>query len=231
MPTTVVGFQLGNDDKHRQVTVVLTATGVLHRAHGAPGRLPRMPRPDVPFQLTHPDRGWAKTESPLARPILSLRELHTSWTKKGYTHPLVPPACVRLDVEEHPVVKGQYGTARPHPELARAFLSAAPSNTQQSLDEAIHDFRTALGLPTRPKSVLWRPRRSPVPPRTEAMLRTLAHGSQINSPQRLAVGWSVSPQAVTLRVGRTGETLDRPAVLELQAALTAWLRLTQPPSP
>ncbi|WP_407842146.1 hypothetical protein ACE1OC_43125 (plasmid) [Streptomyces sp. DSM 116496] len=75
----------------------------------------------------------------------------------------------------------------------------------------------------------WRPRQTPVPPRIEAMLRTLAHGSEITSPDRLGAGWSVTPQAVTLRAGRTAQPLDRQAVLELQAALTAWLRLTQPP--
>ncbi|MFI7337050.1 hypothetical protein ACIBUY_03820 [Streptomyces sp. NPDC050085] len=219
MATLVVGFRLGNDATGRQVTALVTESGVLHRAQGIYGKLPRVSRPEPSIALTSPNPDF-KGENPLARPIAKLREHHVHYTKKGYRRPLIPPAVVRLDVEELPPLP-----VTPHRELLHAFTGAAP-NTPQSLDTAIQAFRTSLGLPTRPANVAWKPREQPVPPRVEAMLRTLAHGSSISSPPRLPVGWTVTGDGVRLHVGRTGENLDRAAVTELQAALSAWLRFT-----
>lgn len=221
MATLVVGYQLGNDTSSRQVTVLVTESGVLHRAHGAYGGLPRLSKPEPSPALY--SRSLFKGEHPLARPIAGLREVHTGYTKKGYSRALVPPSVVRLDVEERPPFP-----AEPHRELIQAFTGAAP-NTPQPLDTAIGAFRTALGLPTRSANVSWVPRAQPLPPRLEAMLRTLAHGSPINSPQRLPVGWTVTKKEVRLRVGRMGEVLDRQSVVELQTALSAWLRFTEKP--
>ncbi|MBT1188437.1 hypothetical protein HET69_31800 [Streptomyces sp. CJ_13] len=230
MPTTVVGFRLGNAVTSRQVTVLVTETGVLHRAHGGYGQPPKLDPPKLPLRYLHPDLAWMKGEHMLTGPISALRDHHATATKKGYTQVLIAPACVRLDLEEHPPPpKENPHDARPHPELTEAFIRTAP-DTAQPLAAAVDEFRAALGLPVRQKHLTWRARQAPVPPRIEAMLRTLTHGSTIASPERLTVGWSVTPQAVTLRIGRTAEPLDRPAVLELQAALTAWLRLTQPPT-
>lgn len=217
--TLVVGFRLGNDMSSRQVTVLVTESGVLHRAHGVYGRLPRLSKPE-PSRVMD-SRTLFEGEHPLARPIASLREHHAGYTKKGYSRALVPPAAVRLDVEENPLFP-----AVPHPELIQAFIGSAP-NTPQPLDSAIGAFRATLGLPTRPANVSWAPRAQPLPPRVEGMLRTLAQGSPISSPQRLPVGWTVTAEGVRLRVGKTGEALDRQAVIELQAALSAWLRLTE----
>lgn len=234
MPTTVVGFRLGNAVTSRQVTVLVTETGVLHRAHGGYGQPPKLDPPKLPLRYLHPDLAWMKGEHMLTGPISALRDHHATATKKGYTQVLIAPACVRLDLEEHPPPpKENPHDARPHPELTEAFIRTAPDtapDTAQPLAAAVDEFRAALGLPVRQKHLTWRARQAPVPPRIEAMLRTLTHGSTIASPERLTVGWSVTPQAVTLRIGRTAEPLDRPAVLELQAALTAWLRLTQPPT-
>ncbi|MFE4258120.1 hypothetical protein [Streptomyces sp. NPDC056883] len=228
MPTTVVGFRLGKAATGRQVTVLVTESGVLHRSHGVYGQPPKLDTPKLPFRYLRPDLPWMQGEHVLTGPISALRGHHATAMKNGYDEVLVPPACVRLDVEEHPLPPRENPRAPVHPELTEAFLGAAP-HTVQPLDRAVDAFRTALGLPVRLRNVTWRPRQTPVPPRIEAMLRTLAHGTEIASPDRLGVGWSVTPQTVTLRAGRTAQPLDRQDVLELQAALTAWLRLTQPP--
>lgn len=218
MATLVVGFRLGNDATSRQITALVTETGVLHRAQGPYGKPARLSRPEPSFASTTNNELF-KGEHHLACPIANLRRLHASCTKKGFTRTLIPPAFVRLDVEEQlPKI--------PHRELIQAFIGAAP-NTPQPLDAAIRGFRTALGLPSRPPDVAWTPRATPVPPRVEAMLRALAHGSPLTSSRQLPVGWTVSRAGVRVHVGATGETLDRQAVIELQAALSAWLRFTQ----
>ncbi|MFK0295646.1 hypothetical protein ACIQU6_34980 [Streptomyces sp. NPDC090442] len=178
MATLVVGFRLGNDAATRQMTAVLTETGVIHRAQGLYGKLARASKPDSTFALTA-SNAVLKDEIPLARPVSHLRQLHTSYTKKGYTRALIPPVVVRLDVEER-----QHGAQ--HRELIQAFIGAAP-NTLQSLDAAIREFRTALGLPSRPLNVAWVPRTAPIPPQVEAMLRTLAHGSPLTSSSQRSV--------------------------------------------
>ncbi|MEU4269432.1 hypothetical protein [Streptomyces sp. NPDC026092] len=45
--------------------------------------------------------------------------------------------------------------------------------------------------------------------------------------RRRPVGWTVTGQGVRLHVRPTGEVLDRAAVVELQAALSAWLHVTK----
>ncbi|MFJ2559272.1 MULTISPECIES: hypothetical protein [unclassified Streptomyces] len=220
MTTLTVGFRLGNDTVSRQVTVLVTETGVLHRAHGLYGKQPRLSAPEPSIALTTRNPNF-EGENPLARPIADLRRHHASYTTKGYTRALIPPAVVRLDVKEHPPQ-----AVAPHHELIQAFIGTAP-NTPQPLDLAIKEFRDALGLPTRPPNVPWAPRDRAVPPRVAAMLRTLAHGSPIIPAHRLPVGWTVTNEGVRLHVGTTGELLDRQAVIELQAALSAWLHFTK----
>lgn len=168
-------------------------------------------------------------EHPLARPIADLRRHHAAYTRKGYTRVLIPPAVVRLDLDEN-----QPLGAVAHRELFQAFTGAAPA-TPQSLEAAITAFRAALGLPSRPEHITtWAPRDKTLPPRVAAMLRTLEDGSVLTPARRRPVGWSVSDQGVRLRVGPTGEVLDRAEVVELQAALSAWLHFTkdkEPPAP
>ncbi|MFF3212809.1 hypothetical protein ACFYYB_19325 [Streptomyces sp. NPDC002886] len=229
MPVIAVGFRLGRAVIGRQVTVLLTESGVLHRSHGVYGQPPELDPPKPPPRPPRPDLAWRTGEHALAGPIGALRELHATAVERGYTEVLIAPACVRIDLEEHPLPPTGKRRGRPHPELTNAFIGTAPG-TPRTLDAALDEFRTLLGLPVRPGNGAGQLRRTPVPPRSDAMLRALAHGTAITSPERLPVGWSVTPQGVTLRAGRTAESLDRPAVLELQAALTAWLRLTQPPT-
>ncbi|MET9852186.1 hypothetical protein ABZY57_04440 [Streptomyces sp. NPDC006450] len=228
MPTMVVGFRLGKAATSRQVTVLFTESGVLHRSHGVYGQPPKLDAPKLPLRYLHPGLPWIQGEQVLTGPISALRGHHATALKNGYDEVLIPPACVRLDVAERPLPPREDPRAPAHLELTEAFLGSAP-HIAQPLDRAVDAFRTALGLPVRMRDVTWRPRQTPVPPRIEAMLRTLAHGSEITSPGRAPVGWNVRPEAVTLRAGRTAQSLDRQDVLELQAALTAWLRLTQPP--
>lgn len=234
MPAIVLGFRLGRAVAGRQTTVLITQSGVLHRSHGVYGQPPKLDPPKMPLRYLHPDLPWMKGEHILTGPIRALRDHHANAMEKGYTQVLIAPACVRLDVEEYPMPPAERPRdARPHLELTEAFVGTAPGTapgTAWPLDTAVDEFRTALGLPVRQRNVTWRPRPTPVPPRIAAMLHTLAHGAPITSPERLPVGWTVTPQSVTLRVGRTAEPLDRQTAIELQAALTAWLRHTQPPT-
>ncbi len=48
MTTLVVGFRLGNDTTSRQVTALVTESGVLHRAQGLYGKLPGFPGRNLP---------------------------------------------------------------------------------------------------------------------------------------------------------------------------------------
>lgn len=71
------------------------------------------------------------------------------------------------------------------------------------------------------------PREKALPPHVAAMLRTLEDGSALTPARRRPVGWTVTSQDVRLHDGPTGELLDRAAVVELQAALSAWLHFTK----
>ncbi|GGX29420.1 hypothetical protein GCM10010353_50800 [Streptomyces chryseus] len=215
-----VGFRLGNDTTTRQVTVLVTQAGYLHRAQGIYGKLARLSRPERSPAVNTPIPAF-QGEHPLARPIADLRRHHAAYTRNGYTRILIPPAVVRLNFDED-----QPLTAVAHRELFQAFIGAAPT-TPQSLEAAITAFRAELGLPSRPEHITWAPREKAIPPRVAAMLRTLEDGSALTPARRRSVGWTVSGQGVRLHVGPTGEALDRTAVVELQAALSAWLHFTK----
>lgn len=222
MPTTVVGFRLRSDRQGRQVTVVLTQAGVLHRCNGPMGAAPKPVKPSVPV----PGDPY-----PVPRQATRLREIHAELTKKSYGRVLVAPACVRLEVTEHPLHAHPYGPNAPaaHPELLEDFIGLAPS-ASRDLDEALRDFYVAIGLPTRPERLI-RPGPTPaaLSPRADGALRVLARGSAITSPRRRSIRWRVTADDVRLNVGAGGETLTHGEVAELQAALTAWLRLNPAP--
>ncbi|MET9954398.1 hypothetical protein ABZ135_23030 [Streptomyces sp. NPDC006339] len=79
-----VGFRLGNDTTTRQVTVLVTQSGVLHRAQGLYGRLARLCRPERSPAVNNP-LPWFQGEHPLARPVADLRRHHAAYTRDGYT--------------------------------------------------------------------------------------------------------------------------------------------------
>ena len=218
--TLTVGFRLGNDTTTRQVTALVTQSGYLHRAQGIYGKLARLSRPERSPAVNNPIPAF-QGEHPLARPIANLRRHHATYTKNGYTRILIPPAVVHLDFDED-----QPLTAVTHRELFQAFIEATPT-TPQSLEAAITAFRAALGLPSRPEHITWAPHEKALPPRVATMLRTLEDGSALTPARRRPVGWTVTSQDVRLHVGPTGELLDRAAVVELQAALSAWLHFTK----
>ncbi|CAM5286666.1 hypothetical protein SMICM304S_09493 [Streptomyces microflavus] len=103
MTTLVVGFRLGNDASSRQVTVLVTESGVLHRAHGTYGRLPRLSKPE-PSRVLY-SRTLFEGEHPLARPIAGLREHHVGYTKKGYS----------LGLSHRPSCASMWRSTRPSP--------------------------------------------------------------------------------------------------------------------
>jgi hypothetical protein len=222
MPTEVVGFRLGKDATTRQLTAIVSETGRMHINHGVYG----WPGPT--------ERASSPTEPNAAhRAIASLRELHAKKIRQGYRRTLIAPSVVRLDVDEVVPEEGT-GWEVPAPELVAAFVSTAPSKPSEAgLEDAIRSFYKAIGSPARPQH-FERLARSGVPsaslpPRVAALLRMLAHGDVVASPPRAAVGYTVSAEAVRLCVGRAGEELDHAAVVELQAALSAWLRLNPHP--
>ncbi|MFF4408474.1 hypothetical protein ACFY1P_29520 [Streptomyces sp. NPDC001407] len=222
MPTVVVGFRLGRDSTGYQLTAIASATGRIHINHGLYGRPGRTERASSP---TEPNAAY--------RGIASLRELHAKKLRQGYTRTFISPSVVRLDVDE--LVPEEYGGREvPAPELVEAFVAAAPSRPSEAgLEEAIRSFYKAIGSPARPQNFERLARAgsptAPLPPRAAALLRVLSHGDVVASPARSAVGYTVSAKAVRLRVGRAGEDLDHAAVMELQAALSAWLRLNPNP--
>ncbi|MEU8995039.1 hypothetical protein AB0C95_09520 [Streptomyces caniferus] len=138
MPTTVVGFRLGNGT--HQVTTLVTQTGRLHLARGLYGQLGRASRPRMPI-----------AENPVHARIMNLRSLHTKYTARGYHEVLIPPACVRLQAGEPPLADARDHLAEPAaPELLGEFAGAAPSKPQK-LEDAIYAFYAAIGAPTRPR--------------------------------------------------------------------------------
>ncbi len=119
MPTTVVGFRLGSDTRGRQVTVVLTQGGVLHRCNGPMGEALKPTRkPSVPA-IGDPH--------PVPRQAARLREIHAELSEKGYGRVLVAPACVRLEVTEHPLHEHPYGPERPPPHTRSCWRSSSAS--------------------------------------------------------------------------------------------------------
>ncbi|MFF8289664.1 hypothetical protein ACF068_10620 [Streptomyces sp. NPDC016309] len=215
---TVVGFRLGNGTRH--ATVVVTESGRLHRAHGPYGAVGRASRPDRPVG-----------QNAVHRQMGQLRSLRTRYMARGYVHELVPGACVRLDLEEpasQPAPGKRHDREPPWPALFRAFDGAAPAASRDGLERAIDDFYTTIGapfLPRRPdRPAIARPA-ARLPLRVAALRRVLAGGSAVSSSPRLAVGYTVTADHVRLHVGRAGESLPRQDVVELHAALSAWLHL------
>lgn len=216
---TVVGFRLGNGSRH--VTAVVTDSGRLHRAHGPYGAVGRASRPDRPVH-----------ENPVHQQVVHLRDLYSRYLAKGYSEELVPGACVQLDLEEQPVpepVTGKrYAVEHPWPALFRAFGDAAPTRAHGSLEEAINGFYTTIGAPFLPRRLSRPAHGQPVarlPRRVAALRRVLAGGSAVSSSPRMAVGYRVTADDVRLHVGRAGESLRHRDVVELHAALSAWLHL------
>ncbi|MEU1307836.1 hypothetical protein ABZ419_02915 [Streptomyces cinnamoneus] len=222
MSTVVVGFRLGNDATGYQLTAIASATGRIHINHGLYGRTGRTERASNP---TEPNAAH--------RAIASLRELHVKKVRQGYTRTLIAPSAVRLDVDEV-LPAEKWGPEVPAPELVEAFVSTAPAKPPETrLEDAIRSFYKAIGSPARPQHFERLARAgapsAPLPPRTASLLRTLSHGEVVASPVRAAVGYTVSAETVRLHVGRVGQDLDHAAVVELQAALSAWLRLNPYP--
>ncbi|MEV7612556.1 hypothetical protein [Streptomyces sp. NPDC089799] len=253
MATTVVGFRMGCDVRARQITVMVSHTGVLYRSNGPYGKAPALGKPELSPALYGPPAP-AGGEHPLARPIASLRKYHAQCLENGYTRVLIPPGTAVLDVDERlevPVPAPDRRRPRlPHRELAEAFVGEAPC-AEQSLEEAIRAFRKLLGLPNRslPQGSVPQgpvpdrggrggggaPLRPPpplpsLPPRAQALARMLVHGQVLSSPRDLAVGWTVSGDSVRLHAGHTGQHLSRAAAAELHAALGAWLSIGRPGS-
>lgn len=218
MGTMVVGFRLGSDAKGRQATLVLTEAGVLHQSTGLLGTAPQPGKPHAPM---------APDPHPVPRQAAELRKVHAALIDRGYTRELIPPACVRLEIDEHPLHAQPYGphAPRPHPELIADFTGAAPAGPG-TLEEALAAFYTAIGITPRPRAP-FPPGTTAVPPRVREALRTLTNGQALTSRPRRGPGWTVTPAAVRLHAGTTSETLDPREVAELQAALTAWLRHQQ----
>ncbi|MER6443636.1 hypothetical protein [Streptomyces venezuelae] len=228
MPTMVVGFRLGSDERGRQVTVFVSQAGVLYRSAGPYGRRPVLSRPEVSPVVCFPTTKGLVGEQPLARPIRSLREQHAECLKHGLTRELIPPAVASLAVEEDlpAVLEGR--PRLPQQKLTEAFLGAA-HRPAGSLEEAIRQFQTVLGLPHRPVPVKGRlGPGTPLSPRAQAMLRVLAHRQELTPQRAMEVSWTVNGAGVRLHAGRAKQVLDRAAAAELHAALTAWLRFTDP---
>ncbi|MBH5338745.1 hypothetical protein IHE55_29795 [Streptomyces pactum] len=223
MATRVIGFRLGNGE--RQVTALVTEGGVLHRARGAYGRKAKVYRPKVPHG-----------ENPVHAQVSHLRSLYADSRRAAFTEVLIPPVTVCLDHTEPPLHARPYGENAPAPDpgLLAAFADAAPG-TPRPLEEAIRAFYLALGLPAKPPPAATAPRPRPgtgvasAPSRATALLSDLANGRTVRSYGR--VGYQVTGRAVRLYAGPVGEELEYRDVVDLQAALTAWLHLNPPPRP
>ncbi|MFE3881626.1 hypothetical protein ACFXPQ_01635 [Streptomyces lydicus] len=216
MPTMVVGFRLGNGA--RQATALVTQTGRLHLASGLYGQLGRASRPQMP-----------SGENPVHARMMNLRNLHAKYTGRGYHEVLIPPACVRLQVEEPPLADGQIHRPDPAaPELVGEFAGAAPSRPQK-LEHAIYAFYAAIGAPARPRGPVPTPRPAPaaLTPRAAELRRLLSKGAQLTGPAHSPSGYSVTADGVCLSSRHGGARLNRDDVVELHAALTAWLTLNQ----
>ncbi|MFI5617784.1 hypothetical protein [Streptomyces sp. NPDC051567] len=218
--TVAVGFRLGSEERGRQVTVLVTQSAVSHRGASTGGRR---------FRATHAEAAVSEV-APIPVQIKWLRKQHADYLGQGYSA-LTPPACVRLRVTEAPLHPRPWGVRSPRPDLGllEAFNAApVPARPRGDLEEAIRTFYRTLGMPVRPE----RPRqfppgsRPPLPPRAEAVYQAL--GAQpakpLVFPVRRHIGYTLTPGTVTLRVHHQVADLDHQGAVELQAALTAWLR-------
>ncbi|MFJ5726068.1 hypothetical protein [Streptomyces sp. NPDC093149] len=156
-----MGFRLGNDITSRQVTMLVSQSGVLYRSHGLYGRLARLAAPQIPHVLAHPNMTHFRGEHPLSRSIADLRIYHRGYTEKGYSRALVPPAVVVLPIDEELPPDIAKRVDLPHRELTDAFLGAAPSGGR-GLEDAIREFRPHLAcrpVPCQSRAVQAKPAR------------------------------------------------------------------------
>jgi len=126
MPTTVVGYRLGNG--MYQTTALVTKTGRLHLASGPYGQLGKASRPRMPIG-----------ENPVHARVADLRNLRAKYLKRGYEEVLIPPGCVRIQAAEPPLPQGHHRPDPAAPDLIGEFAGAAPSKAQEP-EDAIHDF-------------------------------------------------------------------------------------------
>ncbi|MFI0742787.1 hypothetical protein ACH4PU_32600 [Streptomyces sp. NPDC021100] len=218
MATVVVGFRLGTGT--RQATVIVSQSGRLYLAEGLYGQRGRVLRPRV-----------SHGKYPVHTQVAAFRAEHADRLRRGYDKVLIPPACVRLERDEPPLHPHPYGPNAPEsdPQLLEEFVAMAPSRPQE-LEQAIYDFLTTIGLPARRRDIP-RPRTATAatPPRPVGYTRILAQGGQITSSPRRPVGYRITPETVRLHVGAAGDVLEHGEVVELWAALDAWLQLNPTP--
>jgi hypothetical protein len=209
MAVAVIGFRRANQATGRQITAVVTQSGFLHKSSGALGMAGRLHCARDVNRFPSKPGGHPVQES-----VMLLRRLHET-QQHTYSRVLIAPAAVRLDdaVDEASSM-----------EVIEAFTGAAPSGLRP-LEEAISAFYRAIGQPVRPAPATARAwqRPNPTSPRSDAYLRVLAQGSPLTARHHHA-GYTITPDAVHLHYNEP-TPLARAQVLDLHAALTAWLRL------
>ncbi|MFI0220616.1 hypothetical protein [Streptomyces lydicus] len=210
MAIMVIGFRLGNDQTGQQLTAVVTQSGYFHKNHGVYGRPGRYRCAYDPCRLP--------LANPVHRSVAKLRDLHATQVLKGRSRPLISPTSILLDLDEPDSTSET---------VINGFVGAAPNETQ-SLEDAIRAFYQAIGAPVPPlrQDRIARAWKVPSPrtSRADQLLRTLTHGTPITYTRR-SVGYTVTADTVRIRVGGADGDLDRAGVVELHAALNAWLRL------
>ncbi|MFD7163711.1 hypothetical protein [Streptomyces violascens] len=210
MALAVIGFRRANQTTGRQITAVVTQSGFLHKSSGPLGMAGRL----------HCARDLNRVPSgpgghPVQESVMLLRRLHES-QQHTYARVMIAPAAVCLadGVDEASSA-----------EVIEAFTGAAPSGGRP-LEDAIAAFYQAIGQPVRPAPATARAWRSSVPrggARSDQYLRVLAQGRPLCA-QHHGTGYTITSDAVRLHYSQPAP-LDRAQVLDLYAALTAWLRL------
>ncbi|WP_395372093.1 hypothetical protein OHU45_30015 [Streptomyces tubercidicus] len=135
---------------------------------------------------------------------------------------------MRLQAGEPPRAdERDHGADPAAPELLGEFAGAAPSKPQK-LEDAIYAFYAAIGAPARPRGPVRAPRPAPaaLTPRAAELRRLLSNGAQLTGPTHSPFEYSVTADGVRLS-SRHAARLHRDDVVELHAALTAWLTLNQ----
>ncbi|MFD7019118.1 hypothetical protein [Streptomyces sp. NPDC059928] len=209
MTVAAVGFRRANQTTGRQITVVVTQSGFLHKNTGPLGRPGRFTCPrDVTWFPPGPNR------HPVQKAVAELRRLHNQ-QQHAYARTMIAPAAVRLED----------GTDEASStDVITAFTGAAPSG-ERALEDAIAAFYRDIGAPTRPAPRIARAWRTTAPhtPRTDQYLRVLAQEHPLTHGATGA-GYTITPHAVRLHYTHS-TPLVRAQVLDPHAALTAWLRL------
>ncbi|MER5563785.1 hypothetical protein ABT071_34915 [Streptomyces sp. NPDC002506] len=205
----VVGFRRCNDTTGRQITAVVTESGYFHKSSGPLGKPGR-------YHCARDLRRFPPRPSdhPIQKSVALMRRLHGD-KQHAYARVLIAPVMVRLEegVDEASTS-----------DVISSFTGAAPPGTS-SLEDAISAFYRAIGAPVRPAPRAARAWSISAPrtPRADQYLRVLVQGAPVTTGRRGA-SCTVTPQAVRLDFTDRSE-LDRTQVLDLHAALTAWLRL------